>query len=461
MSVLNQSGDSEALRIVIIGGEAAGMSAAAKARRAAKNATIVVFEQSDVISFGACGLPYYVGDFFSDAKEMSEFTPEQFAARGVDVRIRHQVLNIDTDQQVVHAKNLETGETIEQPYDQLMIATGAEPIVPPVTGLAESLKNGRTFCVKTMNDGLRLKEIVSSPEIKDVVVIGAGYIGLEMAEALIRQKKTVRLIENAPLPLAATFDSEVAELVMDALTADDVRCHWQELVRAVSETDNKRLQINTDKGEYSADLIVLCTGVKPNTRFIQSLDLEFMPNGAIVTDSQGRTRIPNIFAAGDCATVVHGQLNKPVWIPLATYANKMGRLIGEVMAGSDKTFPGAYGAACVKVLGLEAGRVGLSEKEALEANLDYQTVVIKDKDHTNYYPGQSDILVKLVYETGSKKLLGGQIAGGRGAVLRVDAIAAAIKGGLTTEDLGMMDFCYAPPFSRTWDALNVAGNIAR
>ena len=461
MSVLNQTNDSDVLRIVIIGGEAAGMSAAAKARRAAKNATIVVFEQSDVISFGACGLPYYVGDFFSDAKEMSEFTPEQFAARGVDVRIRHQVTNIDTVKQVVSATNLSTGERIEEPYDQLMIATGAVPVVPPVAGLAESLESGRTFCVKTMSDGLELKKVIARPDIKDVVVIGAGYIGLEMAEALIRQQKTVRLIESAPLPLAGTFDSEVAELVKEALDEDGVQCHWQELVQGVSEGSDHKIRVNTDKGEYSTDLIVLCTGVKPNTGFVPSLDLEFLPNGAIVTDSQGKTRIPNIYSAGDCATVVHGQLKKPVWIPLATYANKVGRLIGEVMAGSNKTFPGAYGAACVKVLSLEAGRVGLSEKEAKEADLDYKAVVIKDKDHTNYYPGQSDILVKLIYETDSKKILGGQIAGGRGAVLRVDTLAAAIKGGLTTEDLGMMDLCYAPPFARTWDVLNVAGNVAK
>ncbi|WP_419832316.1 CoA-disulfide reductase [Endozoicomonas atrinae] len=458
---LNQSSTSEPFRIVIIGGEAAGMSAAAKARRVAKDASITVYEQSDVISFGACGLPYYVGDFFSDAGEMSEFSPEQFVARGIDVRTRHQVTQINTAEQVVHVHNLTSGEYFEQPYDRLLIATGAEPVVPPVPGLKEGLNNGRVYCVKTMKDGIYLKEAITSAEIRDIAIIGAGYIGLEMAEALERQGKNVRIIESASHPLAGTFDQEVAEWVMNTLDKEGIHCHWQESVESLTEDVNHRLLLTTDKGQYQADLVVLCTGVRPNTRFVSDLGLEMLGNGAIVTDDQGRTNLPNIFSAGDCATVIHGQLEKPVWIPLATYANKMGRLAGEVMGGLDKHFPGAYGAACVKVLSLEAGRVGLSEREAQEQGIDYQTVVIKDKDHTNYYPGQSDILVKLVYETVSKKLLGGQIAGGRGAVLRVDALVAAIKGGLTTEDLGMMDFCYAPPFARTWDALNVAGNVAR
>lgn len=458
---LNQSTTSGYLRIVIIGGEAAGMSAAAKARRVAKDATIMVFEQSDVISFGACGLPYFVGDFFSDASEMSEFSPEQFAAKGIDVRTRHQVTQINAKEQIVHVHNLSTGEYFEQPYDRLLIATGAEPVVPPVPGLKEGLKDGRVFCVKTMNDGIYLKEAISSHEIKDVAIIGAGYIGLEMAEALERHGKRVRIIESASYPLASTFDQEVAEWVMETLNKGGIQCHWQESVLSLKEDNDHRLLLTTDKDQYQADLVVLCTGVRPNTRLVSELGLEMLGNGAIVTDDQGRTSVPNIFSAGDCATVIHGQLDKPVWIPLATYANKMGRLVGEIMGGLDKHFPGAYGAACVKVLNLEAGRVGLSEREAKDEGIDYQTVVIKDKDHTNYYPGQSDILVKLIYESSSKKLLGGQIAGGRGAVLRVDALVAAIKGNLTTEDLGMMDFCYAPPFSRTWDALNVAGNMAR
>ena len=447
--------------LVIIGAEAAGMSAAAKARRVDKKARITVFEQSDVISFGACGLPYYVGDFFTDAAEMSEFTPAQFAQKGIDVRIRHRVEQVDAEHQRLRVRNLDTGETIHKPYDRLLIATGAQPVLPPVLGLKALVDNGRAFFVKTMQDGLHLKEAVSSGQVKDVAVIGAGYIGLEMVEALERQGKRVRLFDSVERPLQGSFDQEVADLVVSELTEKGVDCHWQERLNEVSMLDNGKLHLVSDKGEYQADLMVLCTGIRPNTAFLDNLPLNRLDNGAILIDPQARTNIPSIFAAGDCATIPHAQLKEPVWIPLATYANKLGRLAGEVMAGADKTFPGAYGAACLKVLDLEAARVGLSERDAEAQGINYKKVVIKDKDHTNYYPGQLDILVKLIYEADSKKLLGGQVAGGRGAVLRVDTLAAAIKGGLTTEDLGMLDLCYAPPFARTWDALNVAGNVAK
>ncbi len=455
------SAPEQAKKIVIIGGEAAGMSAAAKARRVDPQATITVFEQSEVISFGACGLPYFIGDFFSNPKEMTEMTPEQFAARGVDVRIRHQVLNVNTADQTVQVKNLNTGELFTQAYDRLMIATGATPIVPPVPGLVEGLNAGRVFCVKTLNDGLALREIVTSDKIQDVAIIGAGYIGLEMAEALVRQNKTVRIFDSAERPLATTFDADITERVSQELERHGVSCHWQETLQQLTESDSGCLHLQTSHDSYQADLVVLCTGVRPGTGFVREIGLAMTGNGAIIVDDQARTSVENIFSAGDCATVPHGQIDAPMWIPLATYANKLGRLAGEVMAGLDSRFPGAYGAACLKVMGLEAGRVGLTEQEAATHNIPCKTVVIKDKDHTSYYPGQSEILVKLVYEPDTKKILGGQIIGGCGAVLRVDVLSAAIKGGLTTEDLGMLDLCYAPPFARTWDALNVAGNVAR
>ena len=458
--------DRQPLRIIIIGAEAAGMSAAAMARKVDPEATITVFEQSDIISFGAYALPYFIGDFFSCAADMSEIRPQEFSSRNIDVHPCHRVKTIDPDQRTVTVENLAIGKTFTQSYDRLLIATGATPVLPLVPGMQENIQTGRVSCVKTLQDGINLKEAVSSDLIQEVTIIGASYIGLEMAEALERQGKRVRIFESEPQPLAHSFDSEVAELVTETLEARNVTTHWQESLSSLSISDSGHLILQTmnkdgKPSRYFADLIVLCTGVRPATDFTDGLALKKLHNGAIITDDQGRSSIKTIFAAGDCATIYHGQLQKPVWIPLATYANKMGRLAGEVMAGRDTRFPGAYGASCLKVMDLEAGRVGLSEREAVRHGIDYKTVVISDKDHASYYPGQSDIMIKLVYEPGTRKLLGGQIAGERGAVLRVNTLAAAIRGGLTTEDLSMLDLCYSPPFSRTWDALSVAGDAAK
>ena len=236
--------------------------------------------------------------------------------------------------------------------------------------------------------------------------------------------------------------------------------HLQEAVVSL-KGDSAVTTIVTDKGEYKADLVVISTGVKPNTEFLKATGMKMLANGAIVIDDQARTSIDRIYAAGDCATVYHRVKQEQVFIPLATTANKPGRMLGENLTGAEKTFPGTSGSAAVKVLDIEAGRTGISEADAKAAGVDYNTMVINGKSHTNYYPDQSDIRVKLIYERESKKIPGGQLVGKRGAVLRVDTLAAAIHSGMTTEDLGMLDLCYAPPFARTRDCLNVAGNVAR
>ncbi len=448
------------LRIVIIGGQAAGMSAATKARRLDPNAIITIFEQSDTLAFGACGLPYFIGDFFINPKDMTEFTPEQFAQRNLDIRLKHKALSIDTEAQLVRVESRITGEIYDQPYDRLLIATGASPLIPPVEGLRSGLESDCVYHVKTLNDGLDIKQRINNELLQDVAIIGAGYIGLEMVEAAIRQGKRVRIFDIAERPLANTFDEPFSQLVHQELLDNGVNCHWQETIQGLVKDDQGRMILETNKGNYLVDLMLLCTGVNPNTEYCQNLGLTMLTNGAIVVDNQARTNVANIFAAGDCAALPHGQTERPVWLPLATYANKLGRVAGEVMVGGDKHFPGAYRAICVKVMGLEAGRVGLSEQEAQAHGMNVQTVTITDKDHDSYYPSSATLTIKLTYDPQTRKILGGQIAGGRGAVLRVNVICAAIKGGLTTEDLGLLDLCYSPPFAHVWDALNIAGNRA-
>lgn len=442
------------MKIIIIGGEAAGMSAAAKARRMIKDAEIIVYEAGSVISFGACGLPYFVGDEFQDPGYMAEFTPEQFAAKGIQVNINHRVTKVDPLNKTVEVQHGD--KTFTQQYDRLMIATGAREVMPPIAGL--NLKG--VFGLRRMEDGLALKEAVAQPDCRKVVVIGSGFIGLEIAEALIHRGKEVHIFELAERVIPDAFDHEISTLLEAELRAKGVHVHLAEGVDAIVG-DDKVKAVHSKSGQYDADLVVVCTGVKPNTDFVKGIGLSMVSNGAIRVDTHGETSIPDIYSAGDCATVWHALKNTDVYIPLATIANKLGRIVGENLAGVKTEFPGTIGAAAVKVLGLEAGRTGLSEAEAESMGLNYKTVMVKDKNHTNYVSGQADIHVKLIYDATTKKILGGQTIGQDGAVHRLHALSVAITAGLTTEQLGLVDFAYAPPFARPWDVLNVAGNVAK
>lgn len=442
------------MRILIVGGEAAGMSAAAKARRLIKDGEIVVYEASEIISFGACGLPYFVGDEFHNPEYMAEFTPAEFAEKGIVVKTRHRVISIDAQAKTIRVESDEG--VFEDHYDRLVIATGAREIRPPVPGLERT----GVFSLRRMADGHALKAAVQDAANQRAVVIGSGFIGLEVVEALVNQGKDVRLIELAERVIPEAFDCEITQHIETELQEKGVQLHLGERVEAVLGDDQVRA-VRTNQGEYPADIVVVCTGVKPNTDFLAEAGFERLANGALVVDRQGRTSVANVWAAGDCATVWHSVKQQQVYVPLATIANKLGRLVGENVAGAALEFPGTLASAALKVLDLEAGRTGLSEREAEQLGVNYRTVLIKDKCHTNYCHGQSDIHVKLIYEATSKRLLGAQIIGRKGAVHRVNSLAVAISMGVTTTQLGMLDFAYAPPFSRTWDVLNVAGNVAK
>lgn len=444
------------MRIVIIGGEAAGMSAAAKARRSAKDAEIVVYEMSEIVSFGACGLPYYVGDFYDNEDRMIARTVEKFRETGIDVRTSHQVTNVFTDAKKLTIKNLKTGEVFEDTYDKLFVATGASAVIPPFEG--KDLENVLTL--KTLEDGKVLKTAALKEENKNVVVIGAGYIGLEVVEAMKKLGKEVTVIQLTDHILPDSFDADIAEVLEKEIVSHGVTLKLSEQVISLKGS-GKVEAVVTDKGEYIADIVVIATGVRPNTAFLKDTGIEMLPNGAIVINKFGETSIKDIFSAGDCASVYHLVRDEQVYIPLATTANKIGRIIGENLTGAKVAFEGTLGSACLKVMDFEAGRTGLGEKEAIKLGIPYKTVFITDKNQTDYYPGQESIFVKLIYHAETKVILGGQIIGKNGAVLRVDALAVAIYSKLTTSQLGMMDFCYAPPFARTWDVLNVVGNVAK
>lgn len=444
------------MRVIIIGGIAAGMSAAEKLKRMKPEAEVIVYEKKRYISFGACGLPYYIGNFFEEHERMLVRKPEQMEKAGIQVQIEHEVISVDPSKKAVLVRNMNTNEEFLDSYDQLMVATGASAVNPPIKGL----ELNRVHCLRSLEDGFAIRDLVNSDSIKRVGIIGAGFIGLEVADAIhhLGKKAVVFQLQDRILPDA--FDAEITDILEEELHASGVELYLNTKVLELSGEHHVE-QVVTDQGMVDVDAVIVAAGVRPNTAFLKDTGMELLPNGAIVIDSEGRTSIPDIYAAGDCATVKHQQKNHPAYIPLATNANKMGRIVGENLAGQTMEFQGTLGSSCLKVMNLEAGRTGLSESEARSLGIDYKSIFITDKNHTDYYPNQDKISVKLIYDAKTKVVIGGQIVGKSDAVMRTNVLATAIAAKMTTAQLGMLDLCYAPPFSRTWDVLNLAGNVAK
>ena len=444
------------MRVVIVGAVAAGMSAAAKLKRMKPEYEVVVYEKTDVVSFGACGLPYFVGGFFDDANNMIARSPEKFRETGIDLNIFKEVVAVDTDAKKLTVKDIKTCETFEDSYDKLMIATGASSIIPPIKNV--KLENVSTL--KTMEDGIKVKELLSKKEINKVVIIGAGFIGLEAVEAAKKLGKEVTVIQSTDRVLNQVFDKEITDVLEDEMKAHGVNLRLEELAAEfVGKT--KVEKVITNKGEIEADLVIIATGVRPNTSFLKDTNIEMLGNGAIIVDEYGRTSVEDIYSAGDCATIKNIVTNEDMYVPLATGANKLGRIVGENLAGSNNAFQGSLGSSCIKVMNMEAAATGLTEGKAKSLGLNYKAKFISDFNQTNYYPGRDKIYVKLVYDAETKVILGGQVAGFKDSVQRANVIAAAIFSKMTTNQLGMLDLCYAPPFARTWDVLNVAGNVSK
>ena len=444
------------MKVIIIGGVAAGMSAAAKFKRLSPKDDVVVYEKGDIVSFGACGLPYYVGGFFEDSREMIARTPEQFRESGVEIHTKHEVIDVDFPGKKLKVKNLTTGEILEESYDKLMIASGARAIIPPIKNI--NLENVVTL--KSMDDGNKLSELMASEEYKKVAIIGAGFIGLEAVEAAKNRGKEVTVVQLQDRVLQEVFDKDITDILEAEIREHDVNLLLGETVLELIG-DGKVSKVRTDKREFEADIVILATGVKPNTDFLKSDEIKMLRNGAIVIDSYGSTSVEDVYSAGDCATINNLITGKEAYVPLATGANKLGRIVGENLAGQNNSFQGSMASSCIKVMNMEAARTGLSEKEVKDLGFDYKTKFITDMNQTSYYPGRERIYVKLIYDAHTKVIYGGQVAGYKDAVQRCNVLAACIYAKMTTDQLGMLDLCYSPPFSRTWDVLNVAGNVAK
>lgn len=443
------------MRIIIIGGVAAGMSAASKVRRLSSDTEVVVYEKGRFLSYGACGLPYYVSGANDDYRKMIARTQEQFQEAGIETLLRHEVIKIVPESKQIMVKDLDKNRVFLDHYDKLMIATGTFPVIPPLPG--RELHG--VHLLKTMEDGISLKEKVASPDVQDVVIVGGGYIGIEVAEAMVELGKRVRVVELENRILK-TFDSEITDMATRELIQHGVGIHTGERVEAITGTD-RVTGIRTDKGSYPADLVILSVGVRPATGFLKGTDIRLARNGAIVIDREMRTSVEDIYAAGDCAEVYSRVMEENTYIPLGTTANKCGRITGVNLLGKHEKFIGTLGSAAIKVLGLELGRTGMSEDDAKRLAVDYGTVWVTAADHPRYYPDPTPIHLKLIYEKKTRVLLGAQGIGPKGVVLRIDILAVAIHNRMTADEMGMVDLCYAPPFAGVWDAVHIACNAIK
>jgi NADPH-dependent 2,4-dienoyl-CoA reductase/sulfur reductase-like enzyme len=445
-------------RLVVIGGDAAGMSAASEARRrrTPDALEIVAFERGRYTSYSACGIPYSVGGVVSDPTTLIARSPDEHRRRGIDVHLRHEVTAIDPGARAVTVRNLESGAERREPYDQLMVATGAVPIRPDLPGAGAS----GIFGVQGLEDGLALRRLLAPADApRRAVVVGAGYIGLEMAEAMVQRGLEVALVDQAPQPMS-TLDPDMGALVADGLRAIGVALHLGAAVEGYDTTGDAVSAVVTSGATLPADVVVLGLGVRPNTALAEAAGIPVGPSGGIAVDQRMHTPCPAVWAAGDCVEVHHRVSLRPAAIALGTHANKQGRVAGVNLGGGYATFPGVLGTAVTKVCGLEVARTGLRETEAEAAGFAFESVVVESTTRAAYFPGAAPITTKLVAERRSGRLLGAQIVGAEGAAKRIDVLACALWNEMTVDEIAHLDLGYAPPFSPVWDPVLIAARKA-
>ena len=444
---------------MVIGGDAAGMSAASQARRlkGPDELEIVAFERGHFTSFSACGIPYWVGGDVPDRELLIARTAGEHRARDIDLRMRTEVTELDPDRGRVRARDLDSGAESWTSYDKLVIATGARPIRPELPGMDAPGVHG----VQTLDDGQALLDTLSRTRGRRAVVVGAGYIGVEMAEAMINRGYEVTVVNRGSEPMA-TLDPDMGLLVHRAMEGMGITMvNNAEVTRLLTGDDGRVRAVATRDAEYPADVVILGIGVRPETALARAAGLPLGEHGGLLTDRSMRVRgFENIWAGGDCVEVldlVSGQLRH---IPLGTHANKHGQIIGANAGGGYATFPGVVGTAVSKVCDLEIARTGLREKDAHRVGLRFESVTIESTSRAGYYPNASPMTVKMLAELRTGRLLGVQIVGREGAGKRVDIAAVALTAGMTVDRMTALDLGYAPPFSPVWDPILVAARKA-
>ena len=445
-----------AKRILIVGGVAGGASAAARLRRLDETAEIIMFERGDYISFANCGLPYYIGGEKKDRDDLLLQTPESFKKRfNIEVRIRNEVTAIDPGKKQINVKNLSSGESYTESYDKLILSPGAEPVRPPIPGI----NSDRIFTLRNVPDTDLINDFIDKHKPKRAVIVGAGYIGLEMAENLRRRGTLVAVVEMVDQVLPV-MDKEMTCFIQQELHKHNVALWLNDAVANFQPSDS-RLMVGLKSGmELSCDIVILAMGVKPEVELARQAKLEIGETGGIKVNKQLQTSDPDIYAIGDAIEVRNFALDNPTLIPLAGPANKQGRMVADNICGGNRHYNGTQGTSILKVFDLTVAMTGASEKALTKTNMEYEKLYMHPANHVSYYPGAEQMHVKILFTRPEGKILGAQIVGSRGVDRRIDILAVAIRAGMTVFDLQELELAYAPPYGSGKDVVNMAGFAA-
>ena len=447
-------------RLVVIGGDAAGMSAASQAKRMrGDDLDVIAFERGTSTSYSACGIPYWIGGQVDSMDDLVARTPAEHRKNGIDVRVRHEVVELDLDARTVNVRDLEKGRNEQFGFDQVMIATGATPVRPPIDGL----DGPDVFGVQTLDDGHAvLDRLTGRGKARKALVVGGGYIGIEMAEALLRRGLEVTLVDAAPAVMS-TLDPDMGQLVQDAMIKMGIDVRVDAKVESLTRPTggDAKVKVHTSDGDFDADIVVLGLGVRPNTELADHAGLPLGEHRGLLPDM--RMRVPGadgVWAAGDCVEVINKITGRWSYVPLGTHANKQGRAAGTNIGGGYAIFPGVVGTAMSAVCDLEIARTGLRTAEAEEVGLQVVSQTVESTTRAGYYPGAAPLTVKVIAERSTGRLVGVQIIGREDAGKRIDAAAVAVWHGMTVAEVASLDLGYAPPFAPVWDPLLIAARKA-
>jgi len=441
-------------RLLVIGGVAAGPKVAAKARRGDPDMEIVVYQEEDEISYAGCGLPYYISGVIGERDDLISRTPGKFALEGIRILKNRRIENIDVQNHVIFGQKIGSGESFTDHYDRLVIATGAYPIRPKIEGI--DLNN--IFYLRSIFDADAIFERIRTENIRNVVIAGGGYIGLEMAESLIHRGKNVTIVELAP-QILTLFDEDFAGILRQYLEKKGVKVFTSEGIKALRGKEGKVTHVQTVSREIEADAVLMSLGIRPQVELAKQAGLRIGETGAIWINEKMETSAEGIYAAGDCVETTHLITGKKVWIPLGSTANKQGRVIGVNVCGGNATFPGVMGTTVFKTFDFNVAKTGLNMREAEKEGFHPIQAIVRGHDRAHYYPGRKESTLKVIADKETGRILGGQAIGEGPSDKFIDILAMALHAKMTCRELGNVDLAYAPPFSPVLSPIIVAANV--